>query len=78
MEIQVFVNENQALLTVPGGDLELLKDAQVVAVSCLHRQTCYFRMCVQVHMCVHVCVVCKCICVIYVGGCCKVSSLPVF
>lgn len=78
MEIQVFVDENQALLPVPGGDLELLRDAQVVVVSRLHRQTCYFWMCVRVHMCVLVCVVCKCICVIYVGGCCKFSSLLVF
>lgn len=64
METQVFVGENQALQTVPGGDLELLKGAQVVVVSRLHRQTCYFRMragagadpracvcCVQVHLC---------------------------
>lgn len=56
METQVFVDENQALLPVPGGDLELLRDAQVVVVSRLHRQTCYFWMCVRVHMCVLVCV----------------------
>lgn len=64
MEIQVFVDENQALPTVPGGDLELLKDAQVVVVSCLHRQTYYFRMCVRAGA-----YVCACVCCVQVHLC---------